>query len=127
MQLNIPEGLKSVAKIYLTLPSPPILNHLYGISRNGVRYKKPAHTQYVTNVQKLCRVQYQGKPLTTSMYVELRWYRPRRSGDIDSCLKTMLDAMQGFIYENDSKIDKLLITRDYDKERPRMEVMVVSL
>lgn len=114
-------------KIYLTLPSPPSLNELYGHTRTGHKFKKNKHHHYMSDVQKLCRIQYQGKPLTNSLYVELRWFRPRRAGDIDNCIKTIFDSMKGLIYEDDKQIDKLLITKDYDKERPRMEVMVVSL
>lgn len=120
-------SLQRLGKIYLTLPSPPSVNQLYGHTRTGHKFKKNKHHYYMADVQKLCKIQYQGKPLDCALYVELRWYRPRRSGDIDSCLKTMLDAMQGFIYDNDSQIEKLLITKDYDKLRPRMEVMVVPI
>ena len=120
-------SLQRLGKIYLTLPSPPSLNQLYGHTRTGQTYKKPMHRKYLGEVQKLCKIQHQGKPLDCALYVELRWYRPARRGDIDSCLKTMLDAMQGFIYDSDSQIEKLLITKDYDKARPRMEVMVVPI
>lgn len=120
-------SLQRNGKIYLTLPSPPSLNQLYGHKINGHTYKKTAHRKFTDNVKQMCTVQYQGKPLSCNLYMELRWYRPARRGDIDSCLKTLLDAMQGFIYDKDSQIEKLLITKDYDKARPRMEVMVVPI
>ena len=85
-------SLQRLGKIYLTLPSPPSLNQLYGHTRTGQTYKKPMHRKYLGEVQKLCKIQHQGKPLDCALYVELRWYRPARRGDVDRCLKTMLMA-----------------------------------
>ena len=63
-------------------------------------------------------------PLAIPLSVSIRWYRGRKSGDLDGRLKVLLDAMQGSVYENDSQIVELHAFRSEDKLNPRMEVHV---
>ena len=44
-----------------------------------------------------------------------------RNGDIDNIAKSILDALNGFAYEDDCQVTTLMITKQYG-EKPRAEV-----
>ena len=52
--------------------------------------------------------------------LNLTVFRPRKSGDLDNYLKIMLDALQGFLYDNDSQIVEIHAYRQDDKDNPRV-------
>lgn len=111
----------------ITLPVPPRLNTKYRTTRNGGFYTHKTHRDYKTQVQKLCIasrvIQHMGLVKMT-----LVWYRSRKAGDIDSRLKTLLDALNGFMYEDDSQIHELQVYRsDADKKNPRVVLKVEDL
>jgi crossover junction endodeoxyribonuclease RusA len=109
--------------ILLILPVPPTLNHQKAIVR-GRMVKTAEHRKYMTAVQNQC-IAEGVKPITGEVSVKIRWYRARRSGDVDGRLKSVLDALQGFAYHNDSQVADLHITRlDTDPDLPRMVVTV---
>lgn len=91
-------------------------------------YKTREHTDYAAAFSKAVRHAYPQaspwwpRPAQLAMTVDL--YRPRRIGDIDGPLKTLLDVGQALIYENDSQISKLTVERYDDKDNPRAEVSV---
>ena len=43
----------------------------------------------------------------------------RRSGDVDNYAKGVLDAMNGVVYEDDSQVDALVITKLYEEDEDR--------
>lgn len=106
-----------------TLPYPPSYNHYWlssskgrgYISKEGKAFKAAAMTVLAGTVE---------VPLATAVRLTLRYYRPRRSGDIDNYLKQVLDCLQGVAYRNDSQIAELLVWRFEDKVHPRVEVDV---
>ena len=60
--------------------------------------------------------------------VDLVLYRPdNRAGDIDAYAKLVLDAMEGYVYEDDAQVDALTIRRSLDREDPRLELTVAPL
>lgn len=46
--------------------------------------------------------------------------------DIDNYCKILLDSMSGIVYEDDSQIQQVTITKHYSKEKPRIEVYVLT-
>ena len=52
------------------------------------------------------------------------FFGDRRRRDIDNFNKLILDALIGIVYEDDSQIMKLTITKNYDKEYPRAEIII---
>lgn len=52
----------------------------------------------------------------------VKWYRKRKSGDLSNKIKVIEDALQGFLYVNDSQIDTMHLHRFEDKKHPRIEV-----
>jgi Holliday junction resolvase RusA-like endonuclease len=71
------------------------------------------------------RSQYHGPILTTSLSVEMTIYAgTKRRWDIDNFNKLVFDALSGLVYEDDSQIETLLIRKDYDKEKPRVDLVI---
>ena len=68
-------------------------------------------------------------PTKASRYrVDVDAYLPdERRRDLDNIAKTILDAMNGVLYLDDSQITTLLVATHVDRERPRVEVHVVEL
>ena len=70
------------------------------------------------------RTQFKGMPTTALLSVTLAFYWPdRRRRDIDN-IKTLLDTLSGIVWEDDSQIVQIHITKGYDKENPRLEMEV---
>lgn len=124
----------------LVMPYPPGTNTLYGVRAMLIRgkpmafpYKTHEHREYV--VQARLAVLEAGltaeqlprwpKPATVAMRIDL--YRPRRSGDIDGPLKTLLDVCQGLVFDNDDQVVQLEVYRHDDKQQPRVELVVTEL
>lgn len=122
----------------LELPFPPGVNTLYGVRAVIVKgrpmafpYKTHEHRAYLTQA-KLAALEAGltdgpkwPKPASVAMLVRL--YRPRRAGDIDGPLKTLLDVLQGIVFENDDQVARLEVYRHDDKARPRVEIEVTEL
>jgi len=53
------------------------------------------------------RLAFKGKLITDPVAVIIKWDKGRK--DLDSCVKVILDAMQGEIIKNDSQVKQLLI------------------
>ncbi len=54
----------------------------------------------------------------------LLYFGDRRKRDIDNFHKLSLDALTGIAYEDDCQIVELHIEKHYDKENPRIEIIL---
>jgi len=97
-----------------TLPFPPSVNHYYRhvgarvlISSEGRKYREAVWLAVLEQGRK----KHDGR-----LYVEILVNAPdKRRRDLDNLLKGLLDALQhAGLYEDDSQIDKLTITRGSD-------------
>lgn len=120
--------------VNLIVKSPPGVNSLYysrvvpqkwpnkgfmairGLTTEGQEYKK--HVAEVAGGM---------TPFIGDVAVTLKWYRPRRIGDIDGILKIILDGMSGHIYNDDKQVARLVVDRFEDKIRPRVEIEITPL
>ena len=69
--------------------------------------------------------QWRDKPLTDDLHVHVTFYfGSRRKRDLDNQNKIILDALSGVVYEDDSQIAELHLVRGYDKENPRIRIVV---
>lgn len=109
--------------ITLTLPFPPSINRYLGVTRTGVRFKAKEGVIYTTSVRSICA--HQGvKPLEGDLAFEMRLYRPRKIGDVQNYNKVLLDALEGWAYENDKQIQEFHAYRFDDRQNPRCEVQI---
>jgi crossover junction endodeoxyribonuclease RusA len=106
----------------VTLDYPPSANRYWRnvegrtlVSREARAYKETA--AWVAYAAGL-------RPLAGPVAITLRFYRPRRAGDVDNLLKVTLDSLIGVAFADDSQIEEIHAYRYDDPERPRVEVEV---
>jgi Holliday junction resolvase RusA-like endonuclease len=68
-------------------------------------------------------------PSKASRYrVDVEAFLPdERRRDLDNIAKTLLDALNGVLYLDDSQVTVLMVATHVDRDRPRVEVRVVEL
>lgn len=71
------------------------------------------------------KTQWHRKPLQGSvrLKIDLYWSDLRRH-DLDN-IKGLLDAFTGILYEDDSQISYLELSKHYDKKNPRVEIEIL--
>jgi len=52
------------------------------------------------------------------------WFGDKRKRDIDNYNKLWLDALSGVIYKDDKQVKELHLLKMYDKENPRIELLI---
>lgn len=74
------------------------------------------------------RSQYHGPVLTSPLSIEMTiYFGTKRRADIDNFNKLVFDSLTDLVYEDDSQIERLTIVKDYDKEKPRVELVIHRL
>lgn len=96
----------------ITLPYPPSVN-TYWRANGKRRFISKEGQLFKTAVQAICirdkATSFGSKRLAVNIYIHPR---SRRIFDLDNCLKAILDAlMAANVYDDDSQIDMLSITR----------------
>ena len=54
----------------------------------------------------------------------LLWFSERRRRDIDNCAKSILDALTGIAWQDDSDVEQLTLHRGIDRAYPRAEITI---
>jgi Holliday junction resolvase RusA-like endonuclease len=71
------------------------------------------------------RAQWERKPFEGDIAVEVTLYfGTKRRADWDNFHKLSMDALNGIAYLDDSQIKRALVKVDYDKFKPRVEVIL---
>ena len=117
--------------IRLTMPEPPSANRYWRMGRSGQGGKR-SHmilSSEARNYKAAGRLAYAQATGTLKVAfvdgeiaVTLRWFRGRKSGDLDNRIKQVLDSLAGCAYTNDSQITELHCFRYDDAKNARMEV-----
>lgn len=112
--------------IEVTLPIPPSINSMYSQSRSGHRFKTSQAKKWDAGALwalKKVKERYDC-PVEVAIYFYFEDKRP----DIDSKIKCLLDVFQkAGILKNDRLVYSLLVTKDFDKLNPRVEVRIRPL
>jgi crossover junction endodeoxyribonuclease RusA len=110
----------------ITLPYPPSANEYWrSVGRGQVLLSAKARA-YKEKIE--ADLAWLGAPRIIGgaiLYLDL--FRPQCSGDLDNYLKVTIDALKGIAFEDDKHIAEIHARRFEDKERPRVEVRIVSL
>lgn len=120
--------------VNLILPTPPALNHLHfsrvvtpkfgkpfvqrGLAAEGIAYKRTVEKE-ATRLRIV--------PFVGDVGVTIKWFRPRRVGDLDGIFKIVLDSLTGFAYHDDKQIKRLRAERFEDKDNPRVEIEIRAM
>jgi Holliday junction resolvase RusA-like endonuclease len=111
---------------FILLGEPKSTNNIYKTLCRGnfpSRYMSAAGKKLKSEYTEQIKSQYKGKPLKTPIEAKIAlWHGTKRKSDIDNFSKILFDSFTGIVYEDDSQIERLEITRGYDKENPRIEV-----
>lgn len=110
---------------------PPSVNHCYitraaknrvyrFLSEKGKAYKKSFLHQFQKQVKQA--------PYTCDVALIITFYfGDNRRRDIDNYNKVLFDAMQQFVFLDDSQIVSLHVTKEVDVTNPRVEVEVIPM
>ncbi|MEO9623821.1 MULTISPECIES: RusA family crossover junction endodeoxyribonuclease [Alphaproteobacteria] len=110
------------------LGEPRSTSHIYKYTcRSGFAqgYMSEEGKALKEDYQWQARSQFHGEPLGGPLSVSLTLYhRTKRKADIDNFNKLVLDALTEIVWEDDHQIERLIVERAYDKERPRTELLI---
>ncbi len=109
----------------ITLDYPPSANVYWRMANNRL-YLSEAANDFKAMTMYLC-ASAGFEPLEGDVSVRLKFFRPRKSGDLDNRIKVCLDALQGYAYVDDSQVVEIHATRHDDKDCPRVEVEVTQV
>lgn len=71
------------------------------------------------------RSQYRGRPLDGPICLKMAvWHADRRRHDLDNLCKALLDSLTGILWLDDNQIQTLILSKFYDKVRPRLEIEI---
>lgn len=118
--------------VRLEIPLPPSWNRVFkarAMPIGGGRftaqvYKTAEGKEYAEKVQALCVAQGL-RPFPREQMLRLSGIvAMQRAGcDLDDRLKVSLDALQGFVFENDEQVAELAVRRIVDPKRPGLRVV----
>jgi len=104
--------------------NPQSTNHIY--KRHGnIIYLSKAGKDLKLSYKEQIAEQYKRKPLTGDVDLRLElFFGDKRIRDIDNYNKLVLDACTGLLWDDDKQIMSLLIIKNYDKQNPRIEMVL---
>lgn len=74
------------------------------------------------------KTQWKDKPTKEPIQVFIRLhFGTKRRQDIDNFNKILLDSLTGIVWEDDSQIEEMIVSKLYDKKNPRIEIEIVEL
>jgi len=107
---------------------PKSTQHIYGLTCRGrfaTRYMTPQGKALKEAYQWEAKAQWRQPPRKDELGVSVRFFfGTKRKADLDNFNKLWQDALTGIVYDDDSQISELHLYRDFDKQRPRIEVTV---
>lgn len=105
--------------------NPQSTNHIY--KRHGnIIYLSKAGKELKEDYSWQIKAQYIGEPLTGSVKLAIElFFGDKRVRDIDNYNKLLLDACTGLLWVDDKQIDYLTISKNYDKENPRIVLTLI--
>lgn len=111
--------------VFKTLPTS--VNATYKRGRNSF-YKSKEAKEAQEAMAWEARSQFKDKPLSCSISVSITFFWPdMRRHDIDNGLKLLFDSLTGIVWDDDSQICNLCITKTVDRGNPRIEMVIESL
>ena len=112
------------------LGEPKSTNHIY---KSHCKFGFPSY--YMSAEGKSLKESYQwqaksqwkkkivGKPLEVSICL---YFKAQRKHDIDNYGKILLDSLTGIVWEDDSQIWKMNVSKMVDKINPRIEIFITE-
>lgn len=117
--------------LYMSVPIPPSVNHIYYNTRGGGKRLTRLAEKYMHTVRAHARecVESQSWIIPTKgnwVYMDLAFFFPdKRIRDSHNCLKILLDALEGVVFENDYYIVPRIRLVELDRDDPRTVIHFV--
>lgn len=120
--------MKVHKSITFTVPGKTVSkSNAYRICGKRLRKTKECK-DWEAAIRKVAASAHSGEPHEGTVYLKISLYFPdKRRRDIDNPLKSILDAMNGVIYKDDSQVFRIFVEKDIDRDDPRIEVTVSFL
>lgn len=115
-------------RIEIVLPFPPTVNHYLG--RKGRNYFPSAETKAFRAAVDNTLIDaglFRIEPMTRSIEAWVDVYFPRRGSDLHNREKVLFDVLQGRLYVNDKQICRSHWCRRYDKDVPRVHMILQEI
>lgn len=120
--------------ISVIIPMTPVAKGRPRFTRTGFAYTPAKTRQAEKDIQAFLKgypLFAEGIPLAVT--ITCYFLRPKSAkkrlyppGDVDNYAKTVLDAAQGKLYQNDNQITRLLVRKEYG-DVPRIEVSLEEI
>lgn len=112
-------------KIILT-GNPLTTGQIYRSTQNNRRYMIPKARERKEAYMWEAKAQWKEKPLENDVELDIKlFFGDKRRRDWDNFHKLSMDALEGIVYLDDVQIQKATIEKFYDKDNPRIEIIVV--
>lgn len=124
------EPKKPNQKLKLTVGLPLSINHMYYNTRGGGKRLTKLAEQYVANTRAYINAaiidsKYKCEDKCVWHYIDMIVYMPDRMvRDSHNMLKLLLDTMEGVAFNNDYYILPRILSVEYDKDNPRLELIM---
>jgi Holliday junction resolvase RusA-like endonuclease len=107
---------------------PKSTSHIYKITCKGrfaSMYMSREGKAIKESYQWQVKSQWKSKPIETDIAINIKLYfGTKRKSDWDNYNKLSMDSMSGILWKDDSQILKATVEKFYDKENPRIEIIL---
>ena len=130
--------------VKFTIPGIPIAKARPRMTKQGHAFTPSKTVNYENLVQYTYMDQMEGVKLEGPLEIGIKLYFPIpksytkkqredistgklkyiKKPDVDNCIKSITDALNGFAYDDDSQIIGIIAQKHYTDEEPRAEVMI---
>lgn len=111
--------------VKLVLPMPPSANRYWRMWQGRMVVSTEARN-YKEQAGWIAKGA-QADVITGDVALTLRVFRPQKRGDLDNCVKVLVDSLKGIIFEDDDQVTEIHAFLGDDKHNPRVEVEVKEL
>jgi len=110
----------------ITLPgNPKSTQNIYRFA-GRIMYMNKVGKELKESYQWEAKSQWKKEPTKGDIGVRIHlFFGDKRKRDIDNFNKLILDSLSGIVWEDDVQIQSLFISKHYDKENPRAEVVII--
>ena len=121
---------EQIESLTFSLDVPPSINHMYHNTKGGGKRLTKVAEQYFFDVKAKVRAEaldqnWIFKLAPQWLYLDLYFYFPdRRRRDSHNCLKILLDALEGVLFENDYYVMPNIRLVEMDSKNPRVDVVL---
>lgn len=115
------------AKAEFTVPGNPIPKARPRVVRGRACTAKRT-SDYERLVRVFAKMSWRDEPMTGSIALTLRFFRETAHRcDLDNLVKSVCDALQRVVFEDDSQVVLLLAEKSIDRDAPRVEILVEAV